>query len=180
MRILRNNTIALIVDVQERLFPHILEHEILEKNIIILIRGLKALNIPIVVTEQYKKGLGPTILSLHESLGDFHAYEKMCFSCYDESSIKSKIESFKPRTVILTGVEAHVCVLQTCIDLIESGYVPVVVEDCVSSRKPNDKKIAIERMRRDGAIITSYESILFELARISGTDEFKVISKLVK
>jgi nicotinamidase-related amidase len=180
MRILKNNTIALIVDVQERLFPHISDHEIIEKNINTLIQGLKALGIPIILTEQYKKGLGATIWSIRESLGIYNAYEKMCFSCYEESTIKSKIESIDPRTVILTGVEAHVCVLQTCIDLIEYNYIPVVVEDCVSSRKPNDKKIAIDRMRSEGAIITSYESILFELTRISGTQEFKNISKLVK
>jgi nicotinamidase-related amidase len=85
-----------------------------------------------------------------------------------------------PRYVILAGIETHVCVLQTCIDLIDNGFHPVVVEDCVGSRNPNDKNIAIRRMQQEGAMITTSESILFELLRFSGTEEFKKISKLVK
>ncbi|HBH83211.1 MAG TPA: hydrolase, partial [Bacteroidales bacterium] len=77
-------------------------------------------------------------------------------------------------------IESHVCVLQTCLDLIEASYIPVVVEDCVSSRKPDDKTIAIERMRQEGARITTLESLLFELTRCAGTDTFKSISRLVK
>jgi nicotinamidase-related amidase len=82
--------------------------------------------------------------------------------------------------IIIAGIESHVCVMQTAIDLINNGYHPVVVEDCVSSRSENDKKMAIERMRDEGAIITTCESILFELLRFSGTEQFKGISKLVK
>jgi nicotinamidase-related amidase len=82
--------------------------------------------------------------------------------------------------VIITGIESHVCVLQTVIDLQQNGYHPVVVEDCISSRKPNDKKIAIERMRKEGVTITTYEAILFELLRYSGGETFKAISRLVK
>jgi nicotinamidase-related amidase len=82
--------------------------------------------------------------------------------------------------VIITGIEAHVCVLQTAIDLLELNYVPVIVEDCVSSRRLNDKQQAIARMRKSGAKVSTYESVLFELLRYSGTDEFRAISKLVK
>jgi nicotinamidase-related amidase len=82
--------------------------------------------------------------------------------------------------IIIAGIESHVCILQTVVDLIQNGYHPVVVEDCVSSRHENDKRMAIERMRQEGAIITTVESILFELLRYSGTEQFKGISKLVK
>jgi nicotinamidase-related amidase len=82
--------------------------------------------------------------------------------------------------VIVIGIEAHVCVLQTVVDLIEMGYSPLLVEDCIGSRNPNDKAMAVERMRQEGAMVTTYESILFELLRYSGTDTFKQISKLVK
>mgnify|MGYP003790731227 CR=1 FL=1 len=82
--------------------------------------------------------------------------------------------------MIIAGIESHICVLQTAIDLMENGITPVLIEDCVSSRKENDKKIAVERMKKDGAIVTTYESILFELCRYAGTEQFKTISKLVK
>ena len=82
--------------------------------------------------------------------------------------------------IIICGIETHVCVMQTVIDLLEKGFIPVVIADCVSSRSPSDKHIALERMRQEGAIISTYESILFELARVAGTDTFKTISKLVK
>ena len=91
-----------------------------------------------------------------------------------------RLNSLDKKFIIITGIEAHVCVLQTAIDLLERNFVPVIVEDCVSSRRLNDKKMAINRMRRMGAIITTYESVLFELLRFSGTEEFKAISRLVK
>ena len=84
------------------------------------------------------------------------------------------------KTIIICGIEAHVCVLQTVVDLLAAGYTAVVVEDCISSRNPEDKRVAVERMRTEGAVITTCESILFELARVAGTDEFKAISRLVK
>ncbi len=180
MRILKEKSVGLIVDLQERLFPHIFEHEKIERNTRVLIEGLKILDLPIMVTEQYKKGLGPTLASVSNALLKNPSIEKMSFSCCDNENFQVELERLNKKNVIMAGIEAHVCILQTVVDLIESGYHPVVVDDCVSSRKENDKRIAIERMRQEGAIITTYESILFELARISGTDSFKAISKLVK
>lgn len=180
MRILKEESAGLIVDIQERLFPHIYEHENIEKNTQILIQGLKILEVPIIVTEQYRKGLGLTIPSIANSLESHESIEKMSFSCCDNENFEAELERFNKKNVIIAGIETHVCVLQTVVDLIIAGYQPVVVEDCVSSRKERDKNIAIERMRQEGAIISSYESILFELARVSGTASFKAISKLVK
>jgi nicotinamidase-related amidase len=91
-----------------------------------------------------------------------------------------KLKESGKKNVILCGIESHVCVLQTTLDLIENGYQPVLIEDCVSSRNLNDKNIAVERMRQEGAIISTYESILFELLEVSGTEKFKEISKIVK
>lgn len=180
MRILKEESAGLIVDIQERLFPHIFEYEKIEKNTQILIDGLKILEVPIIVTEQYRKGLGLTIPSISNALEDYESIEKMSFSCCDNENFEAELERVNKKNVIIAGIETHVCVLQTVADLLEAGYQPVVVEDCVSSRKEKDKNIAIKRMRQEGAIITSYESILFELARVSGTDSFKAISKLVK
>jgi nicotinamidase-related amidase len=180
MRILKDRSAALIIDIQERLYPFIFENENLTKNVSKLIEGLKIIEIPIFVTEQYVKGLGPTIEPVVNVLGDHPRIEKMSFSCCDESCVMEGIAVSGKENIIIAGIESHVCILQTVVDLIQNGYHPIVVEDCVSSRHENDKRMAIERMRQEGAIITTVESILFELLRYSGTEQFKGISKLVK
>ena len=180
MRILAENSIGLIIDMQERLYPHIHHSDQLTKNTAILIEGLKALEIKTMVTEQYTKGLGFTIQPLKTLLTNIEFIEKQAFRCCDEPQFYEELAIEAPQHVIIAGIETHVCVLQTTIDLISSGYKPVIVEDCVGSRRPNDKAIAIERMRNEGALITTYESLLFELLRYSGTEVFKKISKLVK
>jgi len=180
MRILKDKTAAVVIDVQEKLYPHMCGNEQLKENLIILIKGLKQLNIPILVSQQYTKGLGPTITPVHEALGEYSIIEKTSFSCYDEPPFQENSFLLGKKFVIIAGIEAHVCVLQTVIDLLENEYIPVLVEDCVSSRKLNDKLIAVERMRSEGALVTTYESLLFELCRYAGTDTFKAISQLVK
>jgi nicotinamidase-related amidase len=180
MRILADESVGLIIDMQERLYPHIASHDELTRRTGILIEGLKAIGVKILVTEQYTKGLGFTIAPLRDLLQEIKFVEKQAFSCCDEPAFYEQLSLVNPRYVIVAGIETHVCVLQTCIDLIDNGYHPVVVEDCVGSRNPNDKKIAIRRMQQEGAKITTSESILFELLRYSGTEEFKKISRLVK
>ena len=180
MRILKDRTAALVIDMQERLYPFIFDNENLTRNVSKLIEGLKIIGIPIFVTEQYVKGLGPTIGPVATILGDHPRIEKMSFSCCDESRVMEGIAVSGKENILIAGIESHVCVLQTVVDFISNGYHPIVVEDCVSSRKENDKRMAIERMRQEGAIITTVESILFELLRYSGTEQFKGISKLVK
>ncbi len=180
MRVLKEESVAVIVDVQERLFPHMSGREDLEKSILTLIRGLLVLDVPILVTQQYTKGLGQTIPSVYEAFGQYSPIEKLAFSCMDEQAFADALEKSGRKTVILAGIETHVCVLQTTLDMAHHGYNPVIVEDCVSSRKAGDKKTAISRMREEGTVITSCESILFELLRYAGTDTFRSISKLVK
>lgn len=180
MRILREDTIALLIDVQERLMPHIFEAEKLERNLNILIEGLNILNVPMIISEQYKKGLGETIPSLKALVSTFPHNEKTAFSCCDEPTIQERIELSGRRNILLFGVEAHVCLLQTAIDLKERGFNPIVVVDCISSRTIENKMIAIERYKQEGVILTSYESILFELCRVAQGDAFKAMSKLVK
>nr|NQU94280.1 isochorismatase family protein [Bacteroidota bacterium] len=180
MRILAEDAVGLIIDMQERLYPHIDGYERLTRNTEILIEGLKAIGIKIMVTEQYTKGLGFTIEPLKSRLDGIDFIEKTAFSCCDEPVFYEELALSGSRYVIMAGIETHVCVMQTAIDLVNNGYIPVVVEDCVSSRCLNDKNMAIERLRRDGAVITTYESVLFELLRYSGTEAFKKVSKLVK
>jgi nicotinamidase-related amidase len=179
MRLFKENSVGLVIDIQERLFPLIYEHEQLAKNTGILIRGLKSIGIPLIFTQQYTKGLGESIQPVRELMDSEHI-EKIAFSCCDDTGFSAALATLNKKYVIISGIETHVCVLQTAIDLIDLGYVPVIIEDCVSSRRLNDKQVAIARMKEEGAVISTYESILFELLKYSGTPEFKEISKLVK
>ena len=156
------------------------QKEALLKKCLMLIEGLKVLNVPLVITEQYPKGLGSTIEEISALLGQDPVIEKIAFSCCDEPAVMQNAAMLHRKTIIICGIEAHVCVLQTVVDLHAAGYTAVVAEDCISSRSPEDKRVALERMRAEGAVITTCESILFELARVAGTDEFKTISRLVK
>ena len=180
MRILKERTVALIIDMQERIFPVIHENGKLASRVVVLIEGLKAVGIPLFVTEQYVKGLGTTIPQVAAVLGDIKRIEKSSFSCCDEPRFMEALTLTTKENVIIAGIESHVCVLQTVIDLKRNAYQPVVVEDCISSRSPEDKAIALQRMLQEGAIITTTESILFELLRYSGGDAFRAVSKLVK
>lgn len=180
MRILRDQTAAVMIDIQEKLYPVMYNKEALLDRLVILVKGLKLLKIPVVAAQQYTKGLGETIEPLRSLFSDFTIVEKTCFSCCDEPVLMDEITALDKKSIIVAGIESHVCVLQTVTDLLEKGYTPVVIADCISSRNPYDKEIAVERMRSEGAVITTCESILFELCRTSGAEEFRSISKLVK
>jgi nicotinamidase-related amidase len=180
MRILKENTLGMVIDTQEKLFPHIFDNEQLAVNIEILAEGLHLLDVPVIITEQYKKGLGETIPALARFVQAYPHYEKSAFSCCDDPAIIENIELSSKRYIILAGIESHICVLQTALDLKERGYHPIVIEDCVGSRNAENKRIAMTRLVQEGILIASCESILFELCRFSGTQEFKSISSLVK
>jgi hypothetical protein len=180
MRIDANDTLAVIVDIQERLLPYIYQYEQLERNCNILISGLQKLDVPLLVTEQYSKGLGQTIESVRSNLNDYNPLEKMTFSCCGITTFTNELQRYNRQNIILCGIEAHVCVLQTALDLKQTGFQPVLVADCTSSRKETDRQIALNRLQQEGILLTSYESILFELCTVSGTDTFKAISQLVK
>jgi nicotinamidase-related amidase len=180
MRITKENTVGLIVDIQERLFPAMLEKETLLKNTLVLIQGLTELKLPLIITQQYTKGLGDTIPEIKSVISDFSFIEKRDFSCCDEPVVMDKLRETGAKNIIVCGIESHVCVLQTAVDLKEAGFNPIVVMDCVSSRTKESIEFAKERFRFENILMTSYESILFELARSSASLEFKAISMLVK
>lgn len=181
-RIARENTQAMVIDVQERLTPHILEHEKIVSKIVTLIKGLQALDIPIMLNEQYKKGLGETLPEINEVLegSNVKGFEKVTFSACDNDDAWNHLAQQNRSIVILCGVETHVCVLQTALDLLDNGMQPVIIGDAVGSRFPYDKKQAIRRIRRAGGVITTVETILFELCRSSKDPAFKTISNLIK
>jgi len=181
-RIAREDTQAMIIDVQERLTPHILDHEEIVKKIVTLIKGLQALNVPIMLNEQYKKGLGDTLPEIKEVLEGSNAegFEKVTFSACDNNDSWHYLAQQNRSIVLLVGAEAHVCVLQTALDLLDNGMQPVIIGDAVGSRFPYDKKQAIRRIRRAGGVITTVETVLFELCRSSQDPAFKTISNLIK
>ena len=180
MRINVEDTVFCLVDVQERLYPHVTNKDEIEKNLITLVKGLKVHNVPFIVNEQYKKGIGETIPSLRELVDDYPHFEKTTFSCCKNETTMDAIKAANKKVVIVAGIETHVCVLQTCIDLLEAGLQPVLVTDCVTSRKQRDTNMAIERLIQAGVIPTTYESLLFELTVHSKSPVFKEISSLVK
>ena len=181
-RIARENTQAMLIDVQERLTPHIYDHENIVKKTVTLIKGLQALDIPIMLNEQYKKGLGDTLPEIREVLADNNAksFEKVTFSACDNDESWHHLAQQNRSIVLLFGAEAHVCVMHTALDLLDNGMQPVIIGDAVGSRFPYDKKQAIRRIRRAGGVISTVESILFELCRSSQDPAFKTISNLIK
>jgi nicotinamidase-related amidase len=180
MRIEKEHTIGLIIDIQERLFPAMAEKEEFLRNCGILINGLQELAIPLLATQQYTKGLGETLPEVTSIISSFDPIEKTSFSCYDEPVFVGKLESLTVKNVLICGIESHVCVLQTAVDLKNAGYNPVVLYDCVSSRDLRNKQLALERFRYEGIMVAGVESILFELTRGAKAPKFKAISKLVK
>lgn len=180
MKIKAENCIFVQVDVQEKLFPHIANNEELEKNLVTLVKGLQLHEIPMIINEQYKKGIGETIASLRELIDEYPHFEKTTFSCCGQEDGLAAIKASGRKYVILAGIETHVCVLQTALDLLEEGLQPVLVTDCVNSRKEKDKEMAITRLIQAGVIPTTYESLLFELTVNAKNPVFKEISKLVK
>ncbi len=180
MRILADRTAAVLIDVQERLLPHIDNHEQVLARTLRLVSGLRLLGIPLVVTEQYPRGLGPTVGELRAALPEEEVLEKISFSCCDAPAFNSRLEEYGRKTIVLAGIETHVCVLQTALDLLASGYTPVVAADCVSSRNAEDRHIACGRIRAEGGILTTSESLLFELCRRADSPVFREISRLVK
>ena len=181
MRIKVEDTIALVIDIQDRLVPVIHRKDDMIHNTKILIEGLKILQVQTLVTQQYTKGLGMTVDTIIESFGDGFCYdEKITFSCAEDEKILQRLEESGKKTVIICGIEAHICVLQTVIDLIDKGYRVILVEDCIGSRRESDRLVGLKRAIAEGAIPSTYESILFELMRSAKSEVFKKISQLIK
>jgi isochorismate hydrolase len=177
VRLTRENATLLIIDVQERLMPVIDRADDVLRNVERLVRGCHILGVPALLTEQYVKGLGPTVEPVRRAFEETSGYapmEKACFSAVDAVRASSR------KQVIVAGVEAHVCVHQTVVDLLANGFEVALVADAVSSRTAENKAIALERLTREGAWLSSTEMVLFELCVVSGTDEFRAISRLVK
>lgn len=177
MLIERDNSLVVLVDVQEKLTPLVVEHEQLIKNCQWVLGVANVLKVPVVTTEQYPKGLGNTIPELLSLVGKEEVEEKLTFSCVAADNCWARIATTNRKQAILIGIETHVCVLQTALQLLERGREVFVVADAVSSRSDADRQLALRRMRGEGVNIVTREMVAFEWLRKSGTDEFKQISQ---
>lgn len=180
MRIYAEDTAAVFIDFQEKLVPVISDNAEIVRKSAILAQGLTELGVPYGVSQQYTKGLGETVSEVARVMESFQYMEKSTFSCFESEEIAAWIKAQGKKTILICGVEAHICVLQTVIDLLAADYRVFVVADCVGSRNPFDKEIGLERMKAEGAVLTTCEAVLFELTGGAKSPHFKTISKLVK
>jgi nicotinamidase-related amidase len=176
----RDSTALLLIDVQERILDVMLKKDELIASCIKIIKGFKVLNLPVFFTEQYPKGLGPTSHLLLKELEGLTAIQKTSFSCLGAGNLFQSLKDNNVTQVVIAGIESHVCVQQTVLDLLANNFQVDVCADAVSSRKEKDLNIALERMRNNNVEITSVESVLFELLQESRTEEFKKISAIIK
>jgi nicotinamidase-related amidase len=175
-----DDAVLVIVDIQERLVSAMPAKETVMMNTLHLIELAKLLTLPVLLSEQYPKGLGRTIPEIQEALSACQPIEKMAFSCGQEPRFLTALEGLKRRTILLTGMETHVCVLQTALDLMHAGYTVHLVRDAVCSRSEQNWQAGLEFMRDAGAVITCTETVLFQLLKVAGTDAFKAISRRIK
>jgi nicotinamidase-related amidase len=190
LTIKKEDAVLVAIDFQVKLMANMHNKEKVEDTISRLVRGLRLFEIPILVTQQYTKGIGPTTpditAALTEKLSDaisetsFVPVEKKTFSAMKEPAFVQALEETGKKTVLLAGMESHICVLQTAMDLIEAGYSVFGVVDCMASRTQENKDLAQVRMTQAGVTITSYEAVLFELANDSNNPNFKQIASIVK
>jgi nicotinamidase-related amidase len=183
MKLDRMHAVLVVIDVQERMIPVIDQAAEVVRNIDRLIRGCHVLGVPVIVTEQYTKGLGRTVEDLCRALeesGGYKPIEKSCFSAHGCAGFEAALSAHDRTQVVLAGVETHVCVYQTAMDLLRDEYDVAIVADAVGSRTPQNKAIALDRLASEGVRLTSTEMALFEMLVQAGTDEFRAISKLVK
>ncbi len=173
-------SLLLIVDIQEKLAPAILNADGVVANTAKLIQAAKQLNVPVLASEQYRKGLGATVTALSELLPVDAIFEKTHFSCHSQPGFEQRLALHQRKQIIISGMEAHVCVLQTALDLRQAGYQTFIVADAVSSRTQQSYDLGLSRLRASGSVIVNTEMVLFEWLSEAGTAEFKALLPLIK
>jgi nicotinamidase-related amidase len=175
-----DNSVLLVIDVQEKLFRAINQKEQLLDNLQRLIKGIKVLEIPILLTEQYPQGLGATIPEIAQLVSVIKPFPKVCFSCCGDAAFLQAFKKLNRKQVLIAGIESHVCVYQTAADLLTAGHEVYAVSDAISSRMEQNRDIGLKMMTQLGAKITGTEAALFELLKVATGDKFKVISQIVR
>jgi len=184
MLIGRDSSCLLVVDIQEKLLPAMQDPMLVVRNTGILMQAAARLGVPVLVSEQYPQGLGPTVAELRHLVPAESILAKTAFSCADDPGLRQKLADLKRPQVIICGIEAHVCVLQTALGLSSDrgpdSLSPVVVADATSSRTIANREAALARLRGDGAQIATTEMVVFEWLGRAGTPEFKELSRLIR
>lgn len=173
------DTVLLIIDIQEKLTKVMKHKDQVVGNTNILISAAEEMNIPVVVTEQYPKGLGNTVPELEERLGKAKIFEKVHFTAYIDE-VKAELKEIGRKKVIMAGMETHICVFQTARDLLNDDYEVFLVKDAVCSRTKENYLNGLSLMENMGTVITNTETVIFDLLKKAGTPEFKALSKLIK
>ena len=179
----RARTALVVIDVQERLFPAMdADHrEEVMRNIKVLTATARRLNLGTLVTEQYPKGLGHTLPEVKDALPPgVQPVEKVAFSCQGVEAFRSRLTATGARQLLLAGIEAHVCVLMSALDLLAEGYAVHVVADAVTSRTQANWRLAMAQLRQAGAVVTTTETVLFQLLRQADTDDFRELARLIR
>jgi nicotinamidase-related amidase len=177
----REASVLLLIDLQEKLLPAISGWADLVPRAALILEAAKVLGIPVVVTEQYPQGLGPTVEAIRRELPPGTVpLAKTTFSCVSEPGIAATLAATKRSQVVIAGIETHVCVAQTALELAAGGWAVSVAADATGSRRAGDRDAALERMRRAGIVITTAEAVTFEWLRRAGTPEFKAIQRRLK
>jgi len=175
------NSVLLVVDVQEAFRDAIGNFATIASNIARAASGFDLLGLPVIVTEQYPKGLGPTAEEIRYSMPDgFEPVEKTAFSAFGAPEVRIKLENLGTKQIVLCGVETHVCVNQTAHDLLANGYAVHLLTDCVGSRFEHDKTAGLEKKRLSGVVVSSVEMVLFEIMRDAKHEKFKEVQALIK
>jgi nicotinamidase-related amidase len=173
--------VLLLIDFQEKLMPTINDNEVLRRNVIKMIAGCQALNIPVLLTEQYPRGLGATIPEIQKALMEYQPIEKTSFSCFGSPEFTELLQKTGRNQVLVCGIESHICVYQTCRELDNNGYYVHLVTDCISSRQFANKELAIRKLSHESNImIIGYEMALFEILRNAENPQFREISRIIK
>jgi len=176
-----SDSVLALIDIQEKFRPVIAGMEDLIHHAQALARAAVRLGVPVLATEQYAKALGPTAAEIRRALPDNQAFpDKMCFSSLGCEPFRVALAASQRKQVVMVGIEAHVCVMQTGLELLAEGYAVYVVADAVSSRKGSDKEAALKRLERHGAELVTTEMVVFEWLRKAGTPEFKELQALIK
>ena len=176
----RKNVCLLVVDIQEKLLPRIHNANGVLQKTLLMIRAARLLNLPVIWAEQYPKGLGKTVPEITTLLNDMTPFEKTSFSLLGDNTICNAVRDLQRDQILITGIEAHVCVLQTALSAIELGYSAFVLKDAIGSQHQEECDTALERMSHSGAHIATVEMTLFELIQDAASPDFKAISTLLK
>jgi nicotinamidase-related amidase len=176
------NCALVLIDVQEKLLPPIFNKEALVRNAALLIHAARILGIPVLVTTQYSKGLGNTVSDLATLVADVTPIDKTEFSCFGKDTFCSAVKNLpgNRNTMLLCGMETHICVMQTALGALDQGYIVHVASDAVGSRSEWNWQVGLERMQNSGAVISSTEMMVYELMRKSGTPQFKELLQYIK